>query len=264
MLYIITEDSNSARVFWDCAADKFKGKENYELVPLPVGSDGKPTGGNTTLESQVNQAIPKLKPGDELLVVFDYIGNTKNFIPGDFIKNTIKKCSKFGASFSFTNYYCFEEIYLSYSELNRLYKNRDGKKFIADAMDFVKTCIENKKDYFDKTNDNIQKFIVDYEKDSGLNREHFANALLTAATQALNGRFKIIKSGDCFHNQGACWLMDCGEVQKKMSNEHEVQNICGNKCGYTCKGRCTEDKLLDLSENSNLHSAVYQVTGNFC
>lgn len=34
MLYIITEDSNSARCFWDCAAHTFRGKGNYILVDL--------------------------------------------------------------------------------------------------------------------------------------------------------------------------------------------------------------------------------------
>lgn len=33
-----------------------------------------------------------MKPKDKLLVIFDYISNTNNFIPGDFIKSTYIKC----------------------------------------------------------------------------------------------------------------------------------------------------------------------------
>lgn len=107
MVYIITEDSNSARDFWRIAADTFIGMGNYSLEPLPA--DG---GGNTTLQMQVTNVFGKIQANDILFIAFDNIGNTKNFVTSDFLNKTIARCVKKGVCFKFTTYYCFEELYL--------------------------------------------------------------------------------------------------------------------------------------------------------
>lgn len=252
MLYIITEDSNSAREFWKITVEESIGSKNYVLVPLLKGESGKHVGGNTTLENQVNELLPKMKPKDKLLVVFDYISNTNNFIPGDFIKSTYKKCKCAGISFIITGYYCFEELYLSYVELYNMINNNITKTIIIDTLKFIQDSIKNGENYFNKKNKQIIDFIDFYGRDSGKNREHFANALLIEATKQLSGRFKIIKSGNCFSNQGACWLLNCDDVRRLIGNEYEVNNICRNRCKFKCKDCTTREKLIDLDNNSML------------
>lgn len=260
MLYIITEDTNSARTFWKIVADIWKTSDNYTLVPLLNDNDGKQVGGNTALENQVNDLLPKLNRGDELFIVFDYINNTRNFIPGDFILLTYQKCRIAGVNFKFTSYYCFEEIYLSYTELYRMICSNGTKTTIIRALRFVQECINHGKNYFDKTQQEVIDFINFYQKDAGSNREHFANALLISVTQLLDGKFKIIKSGNCFYHQGACWVLHCDDVRKLMRNEYEINNVCKNKCRFTCKDCSSKEKLFDLNNHSILEKSIYDIT----
>ena len=58
MLYIITEDSNSAREFWDKAASVYRGAGAYTMVPLLKG------GGNTTLKAQIDEAFKFMESGN--------------------------------------------------------------------------------------------------------------------------------------------------------------------------------------------------------
>ncbi len=159
MLYIITEDSNSARVFWEIVVNEFRGKNNYILVPLFKGKDSKDSGGNTTLKSQVTQLIDSLNTYDELLVVFDNINNSRNFNKVRFIKWALNICKIYNINIRFTDYYCFEEVYLSYSELIDMYMKCNYKKIVLDTLKFVNASITNYKDYYDRNNKlNSQKF----------------------------------------------------------------------------------------------------------
>jgi len=252
VLYIITEDSNSARVFWDLVIKEYISSDNYVLVPLLKKQNGTRVGGNTTLENQVNNILPEMKSGDDLFVVFDNIGNTVNFIPGDFIILTYQKCKMAGVNFKFTSYYCFEEIYLSYIELYTMISNNKTKTIDINILKFIQDSIKNGENYFDKTRRVIMDFIDFYGKDSGKNREHFANAVLIFVTQLLDGRFRIIKSGECFYNQGACWLLNCDDVRKLMKSEYEINSICKSKCNFKCKDNTTRKKVMDLKDKSIL------------
>ena len=71
MLYIITEDSNSARDFWQCVAQTFRSVDSFLLVSFPIGSDGQTASGNTTLKAQVLGIFPKLQAGDKVFVAVE-------------------------------------------------------------------------------------------------------------------------------------------------------------------------------------------------
>lgn len=85
-------------------------------------------------------------------------------------------------------------------------------------------------DYFDNSKD-IKEFIELYKRDSGKNREHFANALLLSVTGALSDWFHISKSGNCFdiNGSGRCFILGCNSMQfsrvraNKDINESEVK-----------------------------------------
>jgi len=95
MLYIVTEDQNSARDFWSAVASIYLNPGEYKIEPLPNGQ-----GGNTTLKKQVKAVMNKAKSGDRLFVAFDNIGNTHYFNPADFIYNTYIQCTHKGITFN--------------------------------------------------------------------------------------------------------------------------------------------------------------------
>lgn len=258
MLYIITEDSNSARVFWDYVANTFRGKDAYKMVAFLQGKDGKESSGNTTLYNQLKVLLPKISSEDEIMIVFDNIVKANRFDSYTFLKYIRSLSENYGVNIKYTDYYCFEEVYLSYSELERL--SKDNRDVVINAIKFVRNCLLNGVNYFDIKYKQIIEFIDFYGKDSGKNREHFANALLISITQLLDGRFRIIKSGDCFYNQGACWLLNCDDVRKLMRNEYEVNSVCSNKCKFKCKNCTTKEKLIDLNDNSITADSTYDLT----
>lgn len=238
MVYIVTEDRNSARDFWTIVANTFIGSKNYVLEPLPVGG-----GGNTRLQEQVTNVFTKIRKGDILFIAFDNIANTKSFVPSDFIMRTVARCQQVDVMFKHTAYYCFEELFLSYDELVRLsvdYKN-------ADIINYVSQSINNAVDYY------VDPVIQDYIKqniDINLsNREHLLNYLLVEASKTIKGYFKITKSGQCFDKNAECWVKDCTQIQSRMS-EQQIDNVCNNQCQYCCKGKTTRDKLMDLNNKS--------------
>lgn len=250
MLYIITEDSTSARDFWECVAETFRGPQNYVLVQ-PLNQ----TSGNTTLNAQVSNLFPKLKAGDTLLVAFDNIGATKGFNSINFIRKVGQRCAKHSINFRFTSYYCFEELYLSYMELfNMISPNTNP--ITLNALKYVNKCIGNSIDYF-STNSAIQDFINKHHG-AGKNREHFANALLTEVAKTIKGHFMITKAKGAFDGSAECWLRKCNDIQSKM-NQKQAENICGKYCKYCCKNMNTRDKLMDLNNKSLCRNCAIQL-----
>lgn len=258
MLYIITEDTNSARAFWKEVAEVFRGNGNYTLVPLPKGKDNKDSGGNTTLKNQINYMMSYAKAQDELLIAFDNISNANNFNTTKFIKWAINKCKVNNISVKFTSYYCFEELYLSYYELIDMYKKCNYKEVVLKALEFTNKSIMNRIDYFDKSVSEVANFIQYYKNDSGKNREHFANALLLEVTKTIGDRFKITKSGDCFDTSGMCWLKSCTDIQDKMHPKEKI-NLCDIRCKYKCKNAYLRNKIIDLDKRSMTSNCTFKL-----
>ncbi len=249
MIYVITEDSNSARTFWNIVFETFN-KEEYKLIDLPSDDKGKSYSGNKTLDIQVNNALKIMHRGDRLVIIFDNITDEKHFSTRSFLDRTEAKCEALGINLSISTYYCFEEIYLSYKELLNLYKRCKYNNIVLETLEFVCKSIHNRIDYFD-ANDTINNFISYYGKDSSYNREHFANALLMEVTKSLSKWFYISKSKDCFGKKGngQCWLLNCTDIQSSMTTQH-INHQCIIGCKYMCKNTTTRDKLLDLENKS--------------
>ena len=259
-MYIITEDSNSARDFWQCVAQTFRSVDSFLLVSFPIGSDGQTASGNTTLKAQVLSIFPKLQAGDKVFVAVDCVANnTKGFIAHDFVKWGTRLCMKKGAEFVATSYWCFEDLYLSYDEVLAMYlKNPVAENVVIAALQYVHDNLQNGTDYFD-TSREIQNFI-DLHNSAGKNREHFANELLMEVTRALkgNGHFAITKSVGAFRKSAECWLRDCSDIKENMAQQ-QVINICDKKCEYCCKDKGTVDKLIDLDTRSICKDSGYRL-----
>lgn len=254
MLYIITEDSNSARTFWDYVASTFRGDINYKLMPFLLGKDGKRASGNTTLWDQLEHFVNNNKDKEaELLLVFDSISGSTNFNSKSFVKDAINLCHMHSITLKIPTYYCFEEIFLSYSELSRMLVTSTKKKpeELVNVIEYVQEKLINNENYF-IANKKIKEYI-DYMNKRGViikNRERFANILLTDITNRIGyGWFRVVKSGNAFDTVARCWIKSCEEIGVNLS-ENEKYNICDNKCNYICKGMNTKEKLLDLDKKS--------------
>lgn len=253
MFYIITEDRNSARQFWECVAETFLTQDKFELVELLKGSDGQYVAGNRTLVNQIHRLFPRLKAGDTLFVAFDNIlDNSDVFDVAGFIENTAELCTAADVKFAFSTYYCFEEVYLSYDELVEMYgKGKNDGKMLA-ILKYVNQCIKSHIDYFEINNENI-KYLIDKYQGAGKNREHFANVLLSEITTAIKpSGFKIIKREKAL---GRCWIKDCAVIQEELDNR-AVNHICNTQCKYICKNQRAMDKFIDLKNKSYMKDDV--------
>lgn len=247
MTYLITEDTTSGREFWIKVLQTYKTKGTFKVCALPC-IEGNEFSGNTTLTKQLIDIECKLNAGDKLLIAFD-MTTSRVFDSTDFLDRAMEICARHNVELNISNYYCFEEIYLSYEELTNLYKSSKlCKSVVLDALEYVRKSLLNGYNYFDES-DEIQNFIKYYSRDSNKNREHFASALLIEVTSSISGYFKIIKSKNCFNGQGACWLNDCTNVQSNMTTG-QINGLCNSKCNYICKMCTTIDKLTDLENRS--------------
>lgn len=207
MRYILSEDEGAGLNFYKCLSailgvcdvrSSF-GNQNFQDVMLKLFTD--------TLSS-----------GDSLLLAFDNIVPVAKFNPRDIVRQALQLGNEKGITVRYTLYYCFEEVYLSYSELLylcRYYNFRD-----LDLLQAVHDAIMCKKNYYDRTNLMISDFISRY-KGAGKGREKFCKYLLAAATQSIKHGYFKQDSG----NFGACWLNPC---------KHQYAGLC-DKCQHRIK-----------------------------
>ena len=247
MVWLVTEDSNSARLFWEKMFQTFLGNSAYKANPLSQ-VNGISTAGNKTLIRQVNEVLQQASENDTIFVVLDNIANTKQFVAADFIINMSNKCKRNKVNFEYTKYYCFEELYVSYSEVERLYSISSKCDLnLLDCLKYVRNCILNGIDYYDKEINEIQYILNKYQT-ANKNREHFANVLLGEVTRELGYGFWFSKSGK-HSSRCTCWMEDCMLIQNDMSMEQKEKE-CDIRCRYCCKNKEIIEKLSHLKKNS--------------
>lgn len=273
MLYVITEDRNSGRDFWTIVLNSFLKNTDFEIIDfdtdIDVNGDIVPMTGNGALDNLVDKALLKAKKDDSLFVAFDSIctstqinkekGKKEYFDSGDFVNNTSQKCKSIGVHFYVTSYYCFEEIYLSYIELENMVANSSKSPQLAGVIKYVRDCINNNIEYYDRNRPEV-KDVINITQDAQKNKEHFADALLFQSTNAIKpGRFAISKRE---RKPILCWLHDCkklqlyGEENKSYPSQYEC-----NKCIFKMKNCNTIEKLLDLDNNSLTGNADITLKG---
>lgn len=271
MLYVITEDSNSGRDFWKAVFNTFLDNTDFEIIDFntTTSANGKIVSitGNMALDDLVNKALMKAKKDDSLFVAFDAIGTSSHinkktgkkeyFDSGDFINNTHQKCSIKGVNFYVTSYYCFEEIYLSYIELENLVDVDSNMQQLVGVLKYVRNCINNNTEYYDRKRQEVQ-CVISIKPDAQKNKEHFADALLFQATYAIKtGRFTISKKEE---KPLLCWLLDCTHLQGVKNKKYPSKYDCDN-CKFKMKNCNTLEKLIDLDNNSLTSNATVTLTG---
>ena len=248
MIYIVTEDSNSARDFWKIAAELCCKKPFY-MMPMTKNS-----GGNRGLEKRTIEAADKAAKdgcGNIVLSIFDSIDSTDNsyFPTKEYIKRAKKYCKAKNVTFKYVRYYCFEEMFLSYDGLCNMYTGK-LKDVLLEIHDYIRE--HPKRNYFyccDKVRDYIKE--LNSRGINVKNRETLANIILSEITHVLPGHFMITKTGHCFDSSAMCWVKDCSDVQKITEmNTYKIKNVCECTCNYCCKFKTAEDKVNDIAGNN--------------
>ncbi|SES28788.1 hypothetical protein SAMN04487884_12712 [Butyrivibrio fibrisolvens] len=238
MIYIITEDSKSGYDFWKIVFETFLDSDDFEIIVAA---------GNRFLQKCFNDTLDRCCDlQDSILLIFDNIDDTSNFNPGNLIEYCKESCEEKGVRFYFSDFYCFESIFLSYKEM--LNMTSDCKPVIKDTIEYVNEAINQGFGYWDSTDDIVDNFLDQYGSEAK-NREHFEAELLSIATRGIGfGQFHIEKST---FNKGKCWLYRCADIQSTM-NSYVRDKDCDTRCRYTNKNMDTLAKLNDIFDNSIL------------
>lgn len=248
MLYIITEDSKSGYEFWKIVFESYL-KENEYIINVAAG--------NRSLRKTFNDTLDDCQDSsDSILLIFDNIDDTSSINPGNLIEYCEASCREKSVCFYFSDFYCFESIFLSYKELLNMTSN--CKQDVKNTVEYVNNAINKGYGYWESTDEIVDAFL-DKNGIIANNREHFESELLSIATYDIGyGYFHIKKSTI---SKGKCWLNSCVDIQADM-NSHVYEKDCQAKCRFTNKNMHTVRKLNDIFDNSILkESMIRRVIG---
>lgn len=229
IVHLIFEDTTSAYSFWSEWANEFLSNSTYYCK----------ANGNKGLDREFMRAVESAKIGDTIFLIFDNIVS-ETFDYADFLSNCQSICLKNDINLEFTDYYCFEELFLSCTVL---------KSLLSDTLiNIISDNIHSGNNYFEDETVLCELELLNLNH---LNRETVSNALLSKYTQRITGDFQIMKKSDIFTTIGKCWTLSCKKVHEKWDNEYKVTNIC-SKCNYN--NFCAEQrsKLKKIIESSVL------------
>lgn len=282
MLYVVAEDIGSARTFWLNVIDNTKCKGNYIVSDTYINKNGVTitgvNGGKDILKYKIDYLFKKvLNKDDTLFIIIDNIGEnfSDDMSSFDFIDNIAEKCKNRHINLITTAYYCFEEVFISYDEIESMYKslvdkkgNNIANKDIVATLDYIKTKLSSDEEYYDINCKYIQNATSLFNTQLKYNREQFAAALLEYITKQLYGRFHITKGKTGFE----CMMLSCDEVRQCVSNSmlnrgkknisvtNYINILCNNKCTYECKNCTSLDKIDNIFKNSILNKSNYDYT----
>lgn len=197
MVYLLFEDSTSAKSFWTDWASLFL--KEYMVVEDKDSSfaESKDKCGNLNLKSKLQRTLHLLKQDDYLFVIFDNV-NSSQFVVSSFLQDCLYVCKRASAHFIYTTYYCFEELFLACKAIQRLFDESMLYEIcneINNGCDYTKLPI-------------VQKFL-DENNLCSLNREKIGNIILSRYTQRIKGDFQIVKEAHVFKNEAKCWVGNC-------------------------------------------------------
>jgi hypothetical protein len=145
----------------------------------------------------------RIKEGEMVLLVFDMAAAAQ---AQQLVEVMVSYVKRFSCDFYVTQYYCFEEMMLSYSSLAEFGQCKDGVilKLLKLARAEIQVSTRHGAYFEDEAFDNFKR------ENNTRNREHLAKQLLAAATISSGERFKITQ-----RVFGDCWLTDCRVERNK-------------------------------------------------
>ena len=218
-------ESKSEYIFISSIINEFNTSQSYELYCAD---------GNRNIYSKFLEITTNFKEGDIFILFFDNVETIDDYLVVDLIEDIKKYCDKRRVIFRHTDYYCFEELFLTYS--GALEVSSMDSKFKSEVFR-ISESILNRIDYF-KVCD-LSYWRDRYKHRAGVlaTREKLSSYICVELTGSIRGNFKINKN-----SIGSCWISDC-----KDTTLHK--NVC-SQCRYPCKNSSFRDKLADLDNNS--------------
>lgn len=219
------EKDKSEYVFISAVISEFKIDESYNLVAA---------GGKENIDKEFLKLKKEFCQGDIFILFFDNIEMIGGKLTVDLLSSIEVQCKNLGVFFRYTTYYCFEELFLSYTNLlpmlnvdiaikneisNIQHKLLSGVNYFRDDISFWIN-------YFGKHRKGVLK-----------TREKLSFGICNLILNTINGSFYLQKD-----KIGSCWVTDC-----KDSTLHK--NVCVN-CKYKLKNCSFRCKLEDLDNNS--------------
>jgi len=236
IVYLLCEDSSSGFEFWkEFIHTFFDNDSNIQVVSA--------YGKNNILSKFKSLDVQK---NDILFLLFDNIGTTE--IAG--ILNIIRPAlERKGCHGYFSAYYCFEEIFLSYTNLEMLCDCQEP--VIIRYLNQIRECLKEGKNWYESLDiEGIKRYVEKKiaenpwrKKNVGANfnnREQMASWLLGFITN----KVQVSKKGISKKNLGDCWIKDCSAIRKEFS-----MKFC-QRCIWEPMALSGREKYADLNEKS--------------
>jgi len=225
MRYLLCEDSTGGFAFWE-SINRLLLRGYFDVVDHSAGRGG--------LKKKIESLLP-LEHGDVILVAIDDIPKSQSII------QSIRKLQKeHRIDLSFTNYWCIEEVLVSFSDLS---------KWSTVQGDVVKIG-ERVRDLIMQSNIGprvdleLQDELVALTGGKHVNKEKFYARLLGMLIDNGLGQFSLTKHELGTDKNTSCWFNDCCEVR--------ISSGCQNICGIPIDMTAASERLLFMFENSLL------------
>lgn len=204
--------------------EEFQTVENFIL---------KSANGKDNIEVEFLRMKNDFNSGDVFVLFFDNIEMIGNRLVVDILSDIEKQCMELKVGFKYTTYYCFEELFLSYTNLLPMLNAEDAVK---DEIIKIQNKILSSRNYF---REDISFWRAYFRHREGFlrTRESLSAGICNDIFGRIKGAFYLQKS-----KIGHCWMSDCKDTKLH-------KNVCDN-CNYKLKGCSFKAKLEDLDKNS--------------
>lgn len=236
MFYFLCEGEKDKAeyTFIKSVIEEFHANEVHEFLAA---------GSKDNIDSEFDKLSEKFKSGDIFILFFDNIEIIKGRPVPFMLDDMTSICESKGVIFRYTTYYCFEELFLSYTGLSDMLP----LKFYACKGELCKlqTSLLMGENYWKEFDLSFWLKMFPNLK-SASTREQFSARLLANLTNSIRGNFRIIKA-----SIGLCWVSDCSLLQNKESIKI-ARDKCAS-CKYDCKN-CTFRKKLEVLDVNSVSS----------
>ena len=205
--------------------DEYRNDEDYSII----SADGK-----NNIEKEFLRVKNSFNSGDVFILFFDNIETIGGKLTADLLTDICIMCSELGVVFRYTTYYCFEELFLSYTSIIDILEIDDS---LRNELLSVQNKILTGKNYFREDISFWENYFGEHRCGSLKTREKLSSSICNDIFKRVNGLFFIQKN-----KIGECWVCDC-------ANSKLHKNVC-SRCNYILKGSSFRDKLKDIDSNS--------------
>ena len=227
MRYLLCEDSIGGFVFWESVNRLLLGGY-FDVVDHSAGRGG--------LKKKIEILLP-LEQGDVILVAIDDIPKSQAII------QSIGRLQKeHSINLSFTNYWCIEEVLVSFVDLAK-WSTVQGD--IVKIGERVRSLIMQG-NIGSRIDLELQDELIALTGGKRVNKEKFYARLLGMLIDNGLGQFSFTKHETGDDTNTSCWFNNCTELR--------ISNGCQNMCGIPFDMTKASERLLCLFENSLLES----------